>query len=194
MKNLYPILAYLLGAIPFGLIFSKMFGDGKLRESGSKNIGATNAFRTQGRMIGALTLLADFLKGYLPYHFWKTECDGLNLLLFVAPIVGHIFPIWLKFKGGKGVATYFGMLGALSPTTCFGTAFIWMGIFVITKISAVASLISVASSLIILNYVRITLCLNFINQLYALIGVAVLITVKHRENIKLLIKRNDENR
>jgi glycerol-3-phosphate acyltransferase PlsY len=166
-----------------------MFGDGRLRESGSKNIGATNAFRTQGKWVGALTFLADFLKGYFPYYFWKTECDGLNLLLLVAPIVGHIFPIWLKFKGGKGVATYFGMLGALNPIACFGTAFIWIAMFVITKISAAASLISIASSLIILNYVRITLYLNFINQLYALIAVVVLIIIRHRENIKLLMKK-----
>jgi glycerol-3-phosphate acyltransferase PlsY len=193
MQNFYPVLAYLSGAIPFGLILSKIFGDGKLMESGSKNIGATNAFRTQGKTIGILTFLLDFLKGFAPCYLLKTECDCLNLLILIAPVVGHIFPIWLKFRGGKGIAAYFGILGALSPITCFGTVLIWAAIFFITKISAMASLVSVVSSLIIFNYVRIALCLNFINQLYALMGLVVLIVIKHKENIKRLMEKEQRS-
>jgi glycerol-3-phosphate acyltransferase PlsY len=187
MNNFYPLLAYLLGSIPFGLILSKIFGDGKLRERGSKNIGATNSFRTQGKTIGTATFLLDFLKGFIPYYFLKTDSEILNLFLLAAPVVGHIFPVWLNFNGGKGIATYFGVLCALSPFVCFGTAIIWISMFCITKISAVASLLSVLSSLIICNYTRISLCLDFINQLYVLTGLAVLIILRHHENIKQLI-------
>ncbi|MDR1982920.1 MAG: glycerol-3-phosphate 1-O-acyltransferase PlsY [Holosporaceae bacterium] len=189
MRYFYPLLAYLLGSIPFGLILSKMFGDGKLRERGSKNIGATNAFRTQGKIIGTITFLLDFLKGFVPCYFLKTDSEILNLLVLAAPIVGHMFPIWLKFKGGKGIASYFGTLCALSPFTCFGTALIWISMFCITRVSAVAGLLSVISSLIIFNYTRISLCLGFINQLYVLMGLAVLIIVKHHENIRQLFKK-----
>ena len=189
MQYFYPIIAYLLGAIPFGLILSKIFGDGKLTESGSKNIGATNAFRTQGKMIGAATLFFDFLKGFIPCYFLKTENGCLSLLILVAPVVGHIFPIWLKFRGGKGVATYFGVLDALSPIVCVGSMLMWGVTFLITRVSAVASLVSIILSLMILNYARIALCLNFINQLHALIGLVVLIIIRHSENIKRLMKK-----
>ncbi|MDR0753701.1 MAG: glycerol-3-phosphate 1-O-acyltransferase PlsY [Holosporaceae bacterium] len=189
VQNFYPILAYLAGSVPFGLIISKIFGDGKLHERGSKNIGATNAFRTQGKVIGMLTLLLDFLKGFVPCYFFKTESDCLNLLILIAPVIGHIFPIWLKFKGGKGIAAYFGVLCALSQIVCYGTALIWAATFFITRISAVASLVSIVSSLIIFNYARIALCLNFINQSYALMGLVILIIVKHKENIKRLMKK-----
>ncbi|MDR2724392.1 MAG: glycerol-3-phosphate 1-O-acyltransferase PlsY [Holosporaceae bacterium] len=189
MQNFYPIFAYLFGAIPFGPIFSHMFGNGKLRESGSKNVGATNAFRTQGKAIGIMTLLFDFIKGFIPCFFFKTECNCLNLLILVAPVLGHIFSIWLKFKGGKGIATYFGVLCALSPLVCLGTALMWSIVFIITKISAVAGLVSIVSSLIIFNYAGTALYLDFINQLYALIGMVVLIIIRHSENIKRLMKK-----
>jgi glycerol-3-phosphate acyltransferase PlsY len=182
----------MLGSIPFGVIFSNILGNGKLRETGSKNIGATNAFRTQGKIVGTLTFIMDFLKGFVPYYFLETENGILNSFILAAPIIGHMFPIWLKFKGGKGIATYFGGLCALSPLVGFYTIFIWVVVFSILRISAAAGLISVTTSLIIFDYARTALCWDFVNQLYALIGLVVLIFVKHNENIKRFIEKRKE--
>ncbi|MDR2157822.1 MAG: glycerol-3-phosphate 1-O-acyltransferase PlsY [Holosporaceae bacterium] len=188
-RYFYPVLAYLLGSIPFGLILSKMFGNGNLRKSGSKNIGATNAFRTQGKIIGTFTFILDFFKGFIPCYFLKTDSEAINLMILAAPAIGHIFPVWLKFKGGKGIATYFGTLCALSPFTFFGTALIWISMFCVTRISAVAGLLSVLSSLVIFNYTRISLCLDFINQAYVLMGLVVLVVARHHENIRRLLDK-----
>ncbi|MDR0968868.1 MAG: glycerol-3-phosphate 1-O-acyltransferase PlsY [Holosporaceae bacterium] len=188
MQYFYPLFAYILGSIPFGLILSKAFGDGKIRQRGSKNIGATNAFRTQGKAIGALTLALDFLKGFAACYFLKTDSEIINLATLAAPVVGHVFPIWLRFRGGKGVATYLGVLCALSPFVFGGTAVVWVSMFLITKISAVAGLLSVAMSLVIFAYTRNALCLPFANQLLILIGLVLLIIVKHSDNIKRLVK------
>jgi glycerol-3-phosphate acyltransferase PlsY len=186
------MFGYILGSIPFGVIFSNILGNGKLRETGSKNIGATNAFRTQGKIVGILTLVMDFLKGFVPYYFLETENEILNSFILAAPVIGHMFPIWLKFKGGKGIATYLGCLCALSPIVGFYTIITWIMMFLILKISAAAGLISVVTSLLIFDYARTALCWDFINQLYALIGLVVLIFVKHSENINRLIRRGQE--
>ena len=115
---LYPLISYLSGSIPFGLILSNLFGNGKLRELGSKNIGATNVLRTQGKLLGALTLLFDFSKAFLPCYFLKTDNEFVNMLILAAPAIGHMFSIWLKFQGGNGVATYFGLLCAIDIHNC----------------------------------------------------------------------------
>ncbi|MDR1334042.1 MAG: glycerol-3-phosphate 1-O-acyltransferase PlsY [Holosporaceae bacterium] len=188
----YPLLAYLLGSIPFGLVLSHLWGDGKLREKGSKNIGATNAMRTQGITIGIATFLLDFLKGFVACYFLKTESEILNLVILAAPVLGHMFPIWLKFQGGKGIATYFGILAALSPFVCSGTVFIWGVMFYITRISAIAGLLSVTASLLIFNYARISLCWDFINHLYVLMGLVLLIFLKHHENIRHFLKNEQQ--
>jgi glycerol-3-phosphate acyltransferase PlsY len=188
----YPLLSYLLGSIPFGVVFSNLFGDGKLREKGSHNIGATNAMRTQGKAIGMATFLCDFLKGFIVCYFLKTESEVLNLLILAAPVLGHMFSIWLKFQGGKGIATYFGVLAALSPFVCFGAVLIWGVMFFITKTSAVAGLLSIVASILIFNYTRISLCLDFINQMYVLIGLVLLIFLKHHENIRQLFKKEQQ--
>jgi glycerol-3-phosphate acyltransferase PlsY len=173
-------------------VLSHLFGDGKLREKGSQNIGTTNAMRTQGKAIGIATFLLDFLKGFIPCYFLKAESEVINLLTFAAPVLGHMFSIWLKFQGGKGIATYFGLLAALSPFVCFGTILVWVAMFSITKISAVAGLLSVTASLLIFNYARLSLCLDFINHLYVLIGLVLLIFWKHHENIRKLFKKEQE--
>jgi glycerol-3-phosphate acyltransferase PlsY len=185
----YPLLAYVSGSIPFGLIFSEVFGRGKLRTTGSKNIGATNVMRTQGKILGVLTFLSDFLKGLIPCYFLKTDNEILNLAILAAPVIGHIFPIWLKFKGGKGIATWFGILYALSPFVCISTACIWAAMFAVTGVSAAAGLTSIAVGLGIFCYTGISLCWNFLNQLYVLMGLVVLIFLRHRENIGRLMKK-----
>jgi glycerol-3-phosphate acyltransferase PlsY len=192
MEFLYPVLSYLSGSIPFGLVLSRLFGDGKLTERGSKNIGATNVLRTQGKLLGISTFLLDFLKGFAAYSLLKTQSESLNLLILAAPVIGHMFSVWLKFRGGKGIATYFGILAALNPFVCFGTLLIWAAMFFITRVSAAAGLLSVTSSLIIFNYARISLCLDFLNHLYVLMALVVLIFIKHHENIKQFIENEHQ--
>lgn len=184
---LYPLIAFLLGSIPFGLILSILFGDGKLREKGSKNIGATNVLRTQGKLLGALTLLFDFSKAFLPCYFLKTDNELANVLILAAPTMGHMFSPWLKFKGGKGVASYLGTLGALDIYTLLITAVVWIGIFLACRISSVACLLSVALSCGVFFIIKSYKHLAFFNEVCVLIMLAVFIIFKHRENIKRLL-------
>lgn len=188
---LYPLIAYLSGSIPFGLILSKLFGDGKIREVGSKNIGATNVFRTQGKLLGVLTLILDFSKAFLPCCFLKTDCEFSNLLILAAPAIGHIFPTWLRFKGGKGVATYFGMFCALDAYACLIAAMIWAFMFFIFRISSIACLISIVCSCGIFAYIKYLKHLEFFNQMCVLIILTVFIIAKHHENIKRLLNNKE---
>ena len=137
-QYLYPLLAYFLGSIPFGLIFSELFGSGGLREKGSKNIGSTNVLRTQGKLLGAMTLVCDFSKAFIPCYFFDAGDLVCNLLILVAPTIGHMFPIWLKFKGGKGVATFLGTIGAISWAVLLGAGLIWGAVFAACRISSVS--------------------------------------------------------
>ena len=184
---LYPLISYFSGSIPSGLILSNLFGNGKLRELGSKNIGATNVLRTQGKLLGALTLLFDFSKAFLPCYFLKTDNEFVNMLILAAPAMGHMFSIWLKFQGGKGVATYFGLLCAIDIHTCLITAMIWLCTFFICRISSIACLSSIILSCGVLAYVRHIKHLEFFNQLCVLIILAIFIVAKHHENIKRLL-------
>ncbi|MDR3187537.1 MAG: glycerol-3-phosphate 1-O-acyltransferase PlsY [Holosporaceae bacterium] len=187
----YPLLAYMLGSIPFGVILSNLFGKGKLRKTGSKNIGATNVLRTQGKLLGALTFGMDFLKGFGACYFLRGSDEILNLMTIAAPVLGHIFPVWLKFKGGKGISTYFGVLCATNIFTFWSVLAIWLVTFFSVKISSVAGLVSVFAGLFIFGYVGHALCLDFVNQLYVLIALVVLIFFRHQENLKRLLKKKE---
>jgi glycerol-3-phosphate acyltransferase PlsY len=184
----YPLLGYTLGSIPFGLVLSNLFGNKKLQESGSKNIGATNVCRTQGKLMGFATFLFDFLKGFLPCFFLQIGSETANLLMLAAPVVGHMFSVWLKFSGGKGVATYLGVLCAASAFAGAWTLTTWLCLFYFTRISAVASIIAIIFSLFIFYWEGTALCLDFLNQLYVLMGLVVLVIVKHHENLRRLME------
>jgi len=190
-QYLFPLFAYLLGSIPFGLILSKFFGDGKLRESGSKNIGATNVMRTQGKTLGALTFFLDFAKGFLACYFLQTDHEIVNLLVVAAPVMGHMFPVWLKFKGGKGVATYFGILCALNVYVFLGAIIVWGLAFAISKTSSIAGLASVILSCVIFFFVQHESNSDFLNQFYVLMILVMVIVAKHHENIKRLITKSE---
>jgi len=140
------ILSYLLGAVPFGLIFSKLFSDVDVRTIGSGNIGATNVLRAAGKKAAVLTLLADALKGLIPVLVVKMifQNDAVTALSGAAAVLGHVFPIYLKFKGGKGVATGYGVVLAVAPWTGLVCLVVWGLAAFIWRYSSLSALISFA--------------------------------------------------
>ena len=174
-----------MGSIPFGYILTKIFLKKDIREIGSGNIGATNALRTGNKTIGYLTLFLDILKAVTPIVYVKIFYQDFLYVASLSAFLGHVFPIWLKFKGGKGVATYIGILFAIN--FYFGIVFIisWFVTFGISKFSSLSSLVAAASIPIYL------LILNQFEQLIFFIIMFVLIFFTHRENIKRLKNKEE---
>lgn len=181
------IYSYLLGSIPFGLILTKLFLKKDIRDVGSGNIGTTNVLRTGKKSLAVATLLLDLLKGYLSvvitFHYFQDLISYSALLCFV----GHIFPIWLKFKGGKGVATYLGVILALSYKFFLIFGIIWL---VLTFLFRFASLSSIVSTLIIFLYSYFLESNNFSLILFIFF---IIIVYTHRENI-VRLKNSSENK
>ena len=148
MKILFIFAAYLLGSIPFGLMAGFAVKRADIRQQGSKNIGATNVFRVVGKKWGIAVLLLDALKGYIacmfPAFFGQPLTVPFQLILGVSTILGHSFPFWLKFKGGKGVATSLGVFLAIAWVPTLMTFGIWAICFTITRIISISSLIAAA--------------------------------------------------
>ena len=182
------LASYLLGSIPSGLILSRVLNKGDLRKSGSGNIGATNALRVGGRLLGVLTLIFDLLKGLLTIILAIIfEQKFIAVYGFVC-ILGHIFPIWLNFKGGKGVATVLGVILGLNPLIALLMSMIWIVIFKFFKISSVASLVSLFVSIVTL----IVIDTNYINSIFLAL-ILILIVYKHKDNI-IRLYRGEENK
>ena len=177
--------SYLMGSIPFGYLLTKFFLKKDIRDIGSGNIGATNALRTGNKAIGYSTLSLDILKAVLPVIFIKFNYPDYIYLSSLCVFIGHVFPLWLKFKGGKGIATYVGILFCID--LMFGLIFIftWLIIYLIFKYSSLSSLIA---SLSIPAY--LLLFLNGKNIFFFLI-MFVLIFFTHRKNIKRLINKEE---
>ena len=180
-------LSYLSGSIPFGLILTKFFLNKDLRKIGSKNIGATNVLRTGNKLIAGLTLIFDITKGVIPVLFTKEYFTDLIYLSSLAAFLGHIFPVWLKFKGGKGVATYIGIIFVLSLNLSFIFCISWIIISLVTKYS---SLSSIMSALII--FIFAFLNNNFELTSYLFITF-IIILYTHRQNI-VRIKNKSEDK
>jgi len=180
------ISCYLIGSIPFGLILTRVFLKKDIRNIGSGNIGATNALRTGNKMIGYSTLILDITKAVIPVIYIKLNYSDYVFISSLSVFLGHVFPIWLKFKGGKGVATYVGIL--LSLKLFYGFIFIgsWLIIFLISKYS---SLSSIVASLVLPIYLLLFVKNDFI--FFAIMFVLILFT--HRENVKRL-KNNKESK
>ena len=178
-------ISYLMGSIPFGLILTKIFLKKDIREIGSGNIGATNVLRTGNKTIGYLTLLLDVLKAIIPVLYIKFNFPEFIYISSLTVFIGHVFPIWLKFSGGKGVATYIGIL--FSINFILGIVFVtsWLIIFFVSKYSSLGSILS---SLAI--PVFIFLNSNYENE-YFFIIMLVLILYTHRENVKRLINKEE---
>ena len=151
------LFSYLSGSIPFGLILTKIFGDQDIRNIGSGNIGATNVLRTGNKFLAALTLVLDILKGYIPVIITQQYFPGLIQLSCLLAFLGHLFPVWLKFKGGKGVATYLGILLALSIQLGFLFMFTWLAVSLIFKYSSLSSMSSSLTVFIAVSYTHLTL-------------------------------------
>ena len=178
-------ICYLLGSIPFGFIITKIFLKKDIRDIGSGNIGATNALRTGNKFIGYSTLFFDIIKAVIPVIYIKINYPELIFIASLCAFLGHVFPIWLKFKGGKGVATYLGILFAIN--IYFGLIFIfsWLITFGLSKFSSLSSLIASISIPIYL------LILTQFDQVFFFTIMFVLIFFTHRENIKRLKNKEE---
>ena len=179
------IISYLIGSIPFGLILTKLFLKKDIREIGSGNIGATNVLRSGNKIIGYTTLIFDILKAVIPVIFVKTYYTDFLYLASLCAFLGHVFPVWLKFKGGKGVATYVGILFAINIYFGIIFAICWFIVFGITKFSSLSSLIA---SISIPVYLIIT---SQFDEIFFFIIMFVLIFFTHRENIKRLKNKEE---
>jgi glycerol-3-phosphate acyltransferase PlsY len=193
MQILFPVIGYLLGSIPFGLVIGKMVG-ADVRQEGSRNIGATNVSRVLGKKLGFLTLVCDCLKGFMPmalvsYVLPESESREMVIALTgVMAVVGHMFPVYLRFKGGKGVATGLGVFFYLSPVA------IALSLVVFVFSVALSGFVSVGS---LLASGLIPLWLYFLGAskttILAAFLVALLIWIKHHENISRLLQGKEKS-
>ena len=175
--------SYLCGSIPFGLVISYIFKKDDPRNIGSKNIGATNVLRTAGVMLGLITLILDILKGFIAIKITLMLNSDMIGLSMTFVIIGHIFPIWLKFKGGKGVATFIGVLLAYNFQLFLLFTFTWLLCALLFKYSSLSAIIALITNLIS----TIAFDLNYI---YFII-VSFLILIKHFSNIQRLLTGNE---
>ena len=180
-------ICYLIGSIPFGFLLTKIFLKKDIREIGSGNIGATNALRTGNKLIGYSTLALDIGKAVILLLIIKFNFSEYLFISSIAIFLGHVFPIWLKFKGGKGVATYVGILFCINIYLAVIFIIVWFVVFIMSKYSSLASM--VASLLVPLSSYFF---LNDINYYFYII-LFLLILITHRENIKRL-KNNTESK
>ena len=194
------VISYLLGSIPFGLILTKLFLKKDIRNIGSGNIGATNVLRSGNKLLGYSTLVLDILKAILPVIYVKFNYPDLIYISSLSVFLGHVFPIWLKFRGGKGVATYVGILFSINIFYGLIFGFTWIIIFLWSKYSSVSSLlgsISIPLYLIIdasfyAVYYELAVSNNK-SQIIFFSIMFVLIFYTHRENIKRL-KNKEESK
>ena len=181
------IISYIMGSIPFGFILTKIFLKKDIREIGSGNIGATNALRTGNKLIGYTTLILDIVKAVIPVIYVKINFPELIYIASLCAFLGHVFPMWLKFKGGKGVATYVGIL--FSINILLGIIFVacWGVVFLTSKYSSLSSILGTLSIPIYLFITAETNSVIFFTIMF------VLIFFTHRENIKRL-KNKEESK
>jgi glycerol-3-phosphate acyltransferase PlsY len=175
------IVGYLLGSIPFGLVVTRLAGLGDIRRIGSGNIGATNVLRTGSKTLAALTLALDVVKGVAAVGFgwlWGLEAA---VAAAIAVCVGHMFPVWLGFRGGKGVATALGVLLALAWPVALGAGALWLATAAIFQYSSLAALVAACATAAVAGFVV------DMPRAIAIGVIAILVVVRHRENIHRLL-------
>jgi glycerol-3-phosphate acyltransferase PlsY len=190
------LFGYLLGSVPFGVVFTKLFSQVDPRKTGSKNIGATNIFRTAGKTLGILTLIADVSKGMVPtvmaMRWCPTEQWGLSQHMWIAiaglsPFLGHVFPIFLGFKGGKGVATALGIYLPISTISVLIECFVFLGIVWKWRFISLGSITCAITIPILIAFFRSD------SQAYFILSViiAALILFRHQSNISRLLQETE---
>jgi len=171
------LTGYLLGSIPFGLVLTRLGGKGDVRDIGSGNIGATNVLRTGSKVLAAATLVLDCLKATAAILIARSLWPNFEDFAAAGALIGHLYPVWLKFKGGKGVATLLGVLIPLLPVGAVIYAAVWLGLLLLVRISSVAGMVAALSApvtaAIFGDDIRFPMFLAF----------ALLVIWKHRENI-----------
>ena len=175
------LLGYLLGSIPFGLILTRAFGAGDLRQVGSGNIGATNVLRTGRKGLAAATLLLDLLKGYGAVIMAHKLFPGNEEIAAAGAFLGHCYPVWLRFRGGKGVATMMGVTLALYWPCGLVFAIVWLGLLAGLRISSVAGMTAALSAPLS------AACFQMFNIVPVLLALGLIVLWKHRGNIERLL-------
>ena len=181
------LVSYLFGSIPFGLLLTKIFLKKDIREIGSGNIGATNVLRAGNKVLGYSTLVLDILKAVLPILYIKFFMNDYLYISALSIFIGHVFPIWLKFKGGKGVASYLGILCCLDIFTALIFGVVWISIFILFKFSSLSSLLA-SLTIPIFQFFY-----NSNSDYYFYFMMFIFIFFTHRENIKSL-RNNTESK
>ena len=181
------LVSYLFGSIPFGLLLTKIFLKKDIREIGSGNIGATNVLRAGNKILGYSTLVLDILKAVLPILYIKFFMNDYLYISALSIFIGHVFPIWLKFKGGKGVASYLGILCCLDIFTALIFGVVWIFVFMLFKFSSLSSLLA-SLTIPIFQFFY-----NSNSDYYFYFMMFILIFFTHRENIKRL-RNNTESK
>ena len=181
------LVSYLIGSIPTAYLFGKLFKRIDLRQYGSGNVGATNAWRVLGKKIGIITLIIDILKGFAAVTIIARFFSGTPLICGLAAILGHNFPVYLKFRGGKGVATSLGVVMGLAPDVLGTVILVWIGVIFLTKYVSLASMaagLSLPIFSVLFGYPLAMHCF------FLLLG--ILVVIQHRSNIKKLVKGEEE--
>ena len=181
------LVSYLFGSIPFGLLLTKIFLKKDIREIGSGNIGATNVLRAGNKILGYSTLVLDILKAVLPILYIKFFMNDYLYISALSIFIGHVFPIWLKFKGGKGVASYLGILCCLDIFSALIFGVVWISVFILFKFSSLSSLLA-SLTIPIFHFFY-----NSNSDYYFYFMMFILIFFTHRENIKRL-RNNTESK
>ena len=184
------IIFYLIGSLPFALILTKLSGFGDIRNIGSGNVGATNVLRTGNKYLAFIVLSLDIIKGFIPLIILQFYFEDLSLLNKIIlghfAIIGHIFPIWLKFKGGKGVATYIGFLFSINPYIGLSFLILWLVVALSTKYSSLGSLTAILVAPIYFIFINFNLYIGIF-----FIYLSLIIYLKHGENIKRLLNKTE---
>lgn len=177
-------VSYLMGSIPSGFLLTKYLGKGDIRTQGSGNIGATNVLRNCGKKLGAIVLLSDVLKGFIPViiakYFGTEWAASLSAL---AAVLGHIFPVWLDFKGGKGVATTLAVYAALSPGLFIVAGLCWLLVFFISRISSLSSIATMVVVPVVAIFFAKASGVSFV-----ILILSVIVIYKHKDNILRLMR------
>ncbi len=180
---IFSAVLYLIGSIPFGLILTKIFLKKDVREIGSGNVGATNVLRTGHKGLAAATLFLDLSKGFVVSFFFTVAADpAMGMFAGLFAIIGHCFPIWLKFKGGKGVATALGVLLAAVPVTGLAAIAVWLISFMAARISSLAAI----SAMVVAP--AVTYAMYGLEPAIINVVISVLVIARHHSNIKRLCK------